>query len=94
VHVALHGCLQTLDDVGDQFVRLAGYNRWADSNRLVVLYPQVIKRAGWTFGTWSFVWNPNGCWDWWGYTGPLYHTKEGPQIRVLKAMLERLSAPQ
>jgi len=94
VHVALHGCQQTLGDVGDQFVRLAGYNRWADTNQLVVLYPQVMKRAGWAFGTWSFVWNPNGCWDWWGYTGPLYHTKEGPQLRAIKAMLERLSAPR
>jgi hypothetical protein len=94
VHVALHGCLQTLDDVGDQFARLAGYNRWADTNQLIVLYPQVIKRAGWTFGTWSFVWNPNGCWDWWGYTGPLYHTKEGPQVRAVKAMIDRLTSPR
>jgi poly(3-hydroxybutyrate) depolymerase len=94
IHVALHGCMQTLDDIGDRFVRLAGYNRWADTNHLIVLYPQAIARSGWSFGTWSFVWNPNGCWDWWGYTGALYHTKEGPQIRALKAMLERLSAPR
>ncbi len=94
VHVALHGCLQTLDDVGDQFVRLAGYNRWADTNRLVVLYPQVVKRAGWAFGTWSFVWNPNGCWDWWGYTGPLYHTREGPQVQAIKAMVDKLTSPR
>jgi len=92
VHVALHGCAQTAADVGDSFVRLAGYNRWADTNRLIVLYPQAIARSGWTFGTWSFVWNPRGCWDWWGYTGALYHTKEGPQIRALKAMIDRLSA--
>jgi len=94
VHVALHGCMQTLDDVGDQFARLAGYNRWADTNRLIVLYPQVVKRAGWAFGSWSFVWNPNGCWDWWGYSGPLYHTKEGPQLRAVKAMIDRLTSPR
>jgi len=94
VHVALHGCQQTLNDVGDQFARLAGYNRWADTNQLVVLYPQVVKRAGWAVGTWSFVWNPAGCWDWWGYTGPLYHTKEGPQVRALKAMIDRLTSPR
>jgi poly(3-hydroxybutyrate) depolymerase len=94
VHVALHGCSQTVADIGDRFVRLAGYNRWADANRLIVLYPQAISRSGWSFGTWSFVWNPRGCWDWWGYTGALYHTKEGPQIRALKAMIDRLSAPR
>jgi poly(3-hydroxybutyrate) depolymerase len=92
VHAALHGCRQSASEIGEQFVRQAGYNRWADTNRLIVLYPQTIARNGWAFGSWNFVWNPRGCWDWWGYTGPLYHTKEGPQIRALKAMLERLSS--
>jgi len=94
VHVALHGCRQGAREIGEQFVREAGYNRWADSNRLIVLYPQAVARNGWAFDRWSFLWNPRGCWDWWGYTGPLYHTKQGPQIRALKAMLERLSAPK
>jgi poly(3-hydroxybutyrate) depolymerase len=94
VHVALHGCRQGVGEIGERFVREAGYNRWADSNRLIVLYPQAVARYGWTFGNASFVWNPRGCWDWWGYTGALYHTKEGPQIRALKAMLDRLGAPK
>ncbi len=94
VHVALHGCGQGVGEIGEQFVREAGYNRWADANRLIVLYPQAIARNGWAFGSGSFVWNPRGCWDWWGYTGARYHTKEGPQIRAVKAMLERLSAPR
>jgi len=94
VHVALHGCRQNAAEIGERFVREAGYNRWADANRLIVLYPQTVARNGWAFGSWSFVWNPRGCWDWWGYTGPGYHTKQGPQIRAVKAMLERLSAPR
>ncbi len=94
VHVAFHGCLQGEAAVGDAFVHGAGYNRWADTNRLIVLYPQAISREGWRFGNWNFVWNPNGCWDWWGYTGALYATKEGGQIRAVQAMLERLSAPR
>ncbi len=40
IHVALHGCQQTAAVIGDAFYRHAGYNRWADSNRIVVLYPQ------------------------------------------------------
>ncbi|MEO8385248.1 MAG: hypothetical protein ABI583_08400, partial [Betaproteobacteria bacterium] len=38
LHVALHGCRQNNTDIGDAFVRNAGYNRWADTNGIVVLY--------------------------------------------------------
>jgi hypothetical protein len=94
VHVAFHGCRQNADAVGVAFVREGGYNRWADSNRIIVLYPQTISRYG--FGGWpvTFVLNPNGCWDWWGYTGPVYHTRYGAQIRAVQAMLARLAEPR
>ena len=86
VHVAFHGCRQGISFVEEQFVREAGYNRWADAHRLIVLYPQAMAR--W----WPY--NPRGCWDWWGYTGAHYHTKQGAQVRAVKAMLDRLSAPR
>ena len=89
VHVAFHGCRQYGGAVGTAFVRDGGYNRWADAHRLIVLYPQTIARSGWSFDG-SFVFNPRGCWDWWGYTGTDYHTKTGPQIRAVAAMVERL----
>ena len=82
VHVAFHGCRQS----AGQFARDAGYNRWAESNRLIVLYPQV--KASW------YPFNPRGCWDWWGYTGADYHTKDGAQIRATHEMLKKLSAPR
>jgi len=84
VHVVFHGCRQGAADIGERFVREAGYNRWADSNGLIVLYPQAIERYSF------FTFNPRGCWDWWGYTGAAYHTKSGAQIRAVKAMLDRL----
>lgn len=87
VHVAFHGCRQGRAAIKDQFARDAGYNRWADTNRIIVLYPQAIARSWPTY-------NPNGCWDWWGYTGVQYHTKDGAQIRAVMAMLERLSEPK
>jgi poly(3-hydroxybutyrate) depolymerase len=87
VHVAFHGCRQGAERVGESFVRDAGYNRWADTNRLIVLYPQAIARYWWTY-------NPRGCWDWWGYTGPRYATKEAPQIRAVLGMVERLAQPR
>ncbi len=88
IHVAFHGCRQGVEAVGERFVRDAGYNRWADTNRLIVLYPQVIARHAW------WVFNPRGCWDWWGYTTSRYATKEGPQIRAVLAMVEQLSEPR
>ena len=34
---------------------------------------------------WWWIYNPNGCWDWWGYTGQNYATKEAVQIRAVLA---------
>ena len=77
------------ETVGEAFARHAGDNRWADTNRILVLYPQAIARSGWGPWPWptSFVLNPNACWDWWGCTGPGYHTRLSGQIRAVKAML-------
>lgn len=94
VHVAFHGCRQSVEAIGERFVREAGYNRWADANRLLVLYPQTIARNGWGGAgwRWNLVFNPRGCWDWWGYTGSQYATKRGPQIRAVRSMVDRLAA--
>lgn len=90
VHVAFHGCRQSVEAQSMAFVEHAGYNRWAEANGIIVLYPQTVSRYG--LGGWppSFVFNPRGCWDWWGYTTPDYHTRSGPQIKAVKAMLDRL----
>ncbi|WP_434631619.1 extracellular catalytic domain type 2 short-chain-length polyhydroxyalkanoate depolymerase [Chromobacterium sp. CV08] len=80
VHIALHGCQQYAGKVGDAFYVHAGYNDWADSNHILVLYPQTTVSAA----------NPQGCWDWFGYTGPAYAWRDGPQMRALKAMADRL----
>ena len=85
IHVVFHGCRQNAAQVGERFVREAGYNRWADANRLIVLYPQTVARTWW-------VYNPRGCWDWWGYTDSRYATKDGAQIRAVMGMVERLGA--
>ena len=50
LHVAFHGCRQNADAQGrervhDDFVRDAGYNRWAGATRIVVLYPQATEAA-------------------------------------------------
>ncbi|MBL8397499.1 MAG: poly(3-hydroxybutyrate) depolymerase, partial [Candidatus Accumulibacter sp.] len=70
------------------------YNSWADSNRLIVLYPQTVPRHGPAFGSLKWITNPFSCWDWWGYTGRDYSTRHGVQIKAVRAMLERLAAPR
>lgn len=99
VHIALHGCAQNAGAIGDAFYRNAGYNRWADSNRIIVLYPQTIPRYGWgwqgfNFWTANYIENPIACWDWWGYDSTEYHTKNGTQIKAIKGMLDRLASPR
>jgi len=90
VHVAFHGCRQSAAQVERRFVDGAGYNAWAESNRLIVLYPQTVPRNGFAGGSWKWVYNPKACWDWWGYSGIDYHTRDGVQIRAVRAMIDRL----
>jgi hypothetical protein len=83
VHVAFHGCRQGTSFVGKAFVKDAGYNEWAEANDIVVLYPQAAKSM-------LMPLNPQGCWDWWGYTGPDYATRDGAQLVAVRRMLEAL----
>lgn len=82
VHIAFHGCGQSRTLAGDAFIRETGFARWADTNRLIVLFPQAATSP----------FNPQGCWDWWGYTGRGYLTRAAPQIQAVQRMLARLSA--
>jgi hypothetical protein len=86
VHIALHGCEQDIAKVDRAFIDRTGYNAWADANRLIVLYPQII--ASW------YPYNPYACWDWWGYVSfnDNYVTKAGLQIKAIKAMLDALTS--
>ena len=89
VHVALHGCLQAAESIGDKFYTDSGYNNWADSNNILVLYPQV-NISGFLPHPLS-PYNPGGCWDWLGYTGPNYATKKSSQMTAIMAMVNRLT---
>ncbi|MBA4741968.1 MAG: poly(3-hydroxybutyrate) depolymerase [Azoarcus sp.] len=93
VHVVFHGCRQGMDAVGRDFVQGAGYNEWAEANRLIVLYPQASARNGMAWGSWRWVYNPQGCWDWWGYSGKASPTRDGGQIRAVHSMLQKLAEP-
>ncbi len=78
--VALHGCKQGYATVGNAFITKSGLDEWADTNNLIVLYPQAIATSA----------NPNGCWDWWGYDGSDYAAQAGVQTSAIEAMVKRL----
>jgi poly(3-hydroxybutyrate) depolymerase len=94
LHVVFHGCKQYetyrypsasgLTTFGTTYVRNTGYNKWADTNNIIVLYPQATTNSQ----------NPNGCWDWWGYDDANYAVKAGRQMAAVKAMIDRIVSGQ
>ncbi|OIQ32895.1 MAG: hypothetical protein BM562_03935 [Alphaproteobacteria bacterium MedPE-SWcel] len=91
LHIALHGCKQGRQVIDEDYARLTGYNQWAEANRIVVLYPQAIRIAS-PWYNW-FAGNPNGCWDWWGYSGPDYLSRTAPQLSAVARMADAFGAP-
>ncbi len=99
LHVVLHGCQQTREVQGDSFYKTIGMNEWADSNRIVLLYPQAhsVTRTDLNAaypGRWfrnGFAVNPKGCWNWWGYAyDDRFALKDGIQVGAIYAMIRRL----
>lgn len=100
VHVVFHGCMQSVNSLGGSDVIYAqlGYNRWADTNRIILLYPQVDRNETW----WNIPTglggvpltiqvNPYGCWDWWGYSQWFgFQLHSAPQIATVRRMVARL----
>ena len=81
LHISFHGCEQSADFIGPAFAEHSGLNRWAEANRLVILYPQAPVSDG----------NPRGCWDGWGYTGADYATVDGVQIEALVQLINHIA---
>eukprot|EP01095_Lingulamoeba_sp_RSL-Kostka_P006463 TRINITY_DN2027_c0_g2_i1.p1 TRINITY_DN2027_c0_g2~~TRINITY_DN2027_c0_g2_i1.p1 ORF type:complete len:339 (+),score=71.51 TRINITY_DN2027_c0_g2_i1:138-1154(+) len=79
--VNFHGCEQGYQYIGTTYIYNNKMNNYAENNNIIVLYPQVIKSSL----------NPNGCFDWWGYTSPAYATKLGLQMSTVNEMIEALT---
>nr|BFE37299.1 PHB depolymerase family esterase [Actinomadura rugatobispora] len=80
--VTLHGCYQYYGLVGNALMDKAYLNEYADTNNMIVLYPQATTSAAGT--------NPRGCWDWWGYGSSAYAMKSGPQMTAVVNMVKAL----
>src|SRR6185369_12638208 len=93
VHVALHGCQQNYDIIGDKFIKNTGYTRWADTNSIIVLFPQTkVDNTSHSTSASGSLANPNGCWDWIGWYGTNFAQKSGLQQAAIKAMVDQLSS--
>lgn len=80
--VALHGCLSGQYLLGDLVPKLGNLDTYADTNNLVVLYPQAVASV--------LPVNPEGCWDWWGYDGADFAVKSAPQMTAIVNMVHAL----
>jgi poly(3-hydroxybutyrate) depolymerase len=93
LHVALHGCQQNVATIGDKFVKNTGYTRWADTNNIIVLFPQTkVDNSSHATSASGSLANANGCWDWIGWYGSNFAQKAGTQQAAIKAMVDRLSS--
>jgi hypothetical protein len=84
IHVVFHGCRQTRTLVGDAFTHGTGFADWAETNEMIILFPQMERSTL----------NSESCWDWWGYTGLDFLTRDAPQIKAVAAMIARLTEPR
>ena len=90
VHLKLHGCGETVDGPWFGFNELyyGGWLPYAASNDIILVMPQA---------EWS-LFNPFECFDtfnydtWWD--AKKYMTKNGTQMKALKAMLDRVTEPR
>ncbi|MPY98683.1 MAG: hypothetical protein GEU97_11930 [Actinophytocola sp.] len=82
--VALHGCYQYHGRIGDAFMRQSYLNEYADTNDMIVLYPQTTKSD-------SNPMNPRGCFNWWAYgEDTAYAEHGGKQITTIMNMVDAL----
>jgi poly(3-hydroxybutyrate) depolymerase len=90
VHIAFHGCEQGAKLLGDEYYTTTGYNEMADTNKMIILYPQAEPSD-------AIPYNPKGCWDFWGYSSAdpdhlTFYTQNAVQMSAVMKMLERLGS--
>ena len=96
LQVVLHGCTQSAETLGDAFYAHVGLNEWADTNRIVVLYPQAhatnLSELPSSFARFGLVGpEPDGLLELVGLQRqPQYLTRKGVQVEAIWRMIERL----
>jgi poly(3-hydroxybutyrate) depolymerase len=93
LHVSLHGCLQSHQNIGMTYINNTYYDNWADTNGIIVLWPQALpdNTSHSTPDNGSLP-NPNGCWDWVGWYGSNYDQVGGAQMAAIVAMVNQITS--
>ena len=74
LHVFLHGCGMNYEYIDDAIIVHSGFNEWAESNDIVIVYPQAARHHPLNYGA---------CWDAKGMFDSYYDTKRGLQVRAI-----------
>ena len=82
VHVHYHPCGGEVIGVSTSYMLQSGTADYAESNGLLVLFPQTTR-----YGIYG-----SGCWDWSGGVSADFDTHRGIQLNVVMAMLGRLGS--
>lgn len=68
-----------------QFIELGGWKEAIQAKPIMIVFPQTqISEINYPF-------NPSGCWDWYGWTGPEYATKSGVETQWLFDFIKQVS---
>jgi len=92
LHVMFHGCTMYAENppMGLNFTQFNGINSWADSNNIIVLYPQSGGYVN------QKELNPTaqelmGCYDSFGQISEDFSFKTGPQLESVSRMIRAMS---
>lgn len=81
IHVHYHACGGGWRDVSTTYMLENALPAYAEGNKFVIIYPQSSKAN-----------NPetDECFDWSGYTTPLFDTRQGIQLNTVLNMITKL----
>lgn len=81
IHIFLHGCGMNSDYISDALTRHSGYNSWAESNNIIIIYPQAARHH---------PLNPGACWDALGGQDSSFSIKSGLQVNLIYKMSQNV----
>ncbi len=92
LHIVFQGCFMSYFYTGLQFVENTGYDLWADSNNIILVFPQtnIDLTTHKAVSNETFI-NSIACWDYFGLYDNMYNTKQGVQIKFIKSIIDRIS---
>jgi len=81
LHIHYHPCGGNWKQVSTNYMLGTGHTAYAESNDMIILYPQTVGSPNST----------DGCWDWYGGTGAEFDTKSGLQLTFVTNVIDQLS---